>query len=301
MTQKIFQADLEALKNYLCELVRPHISEQAESWLNQQSGKLQNDTTNKTLYLSFSSAPRFVGKIPINFTADLLAKANMIRAGFNPSGWTTDRAIRTYFLLFIPVARQENYIKTIETLFNSADIDEQVALYGALPLLPFPASLSRRAKEGIRTNMIPVFESIVLNNPYPAEYLEENAWNQMVLKAVFTERPLYKIYNADQRVNPHLAKMLSDFAHERWAAHRMVTPELWRFVAPYLDDFYLTDIKKILHEGTAFEKEAGALACSKSDYPAAKSLLQQYPELKDKAGKDDFSWNKLGKDYYAVQ
>ena len=74
------------------------------------------------------------------------------------------------------------------------------------------------------------------NNPYPAENLNEAAWNQMVLKAFFTEKPIDQIIGLDERANERLARTLSDYAHERWAAHRSVNPLLWRCVAPFINE-----------------------------------------------------------------
>ena len=55
----------------------------------------------------------------------------------------------------------------------------------------------------------------------------------MILKAIFIERPLYKIYGLDKRMNKPLAEMLVAYVNERWAAGRDVTPELWRLVVPF--------------------------------------------------------------------
>ena len=58
----------------------------------------------------------------------------------------------------------------------------------------------------------------------------------MVLKALFVGSELGPIAGLDDRANPELARILIDYARERWAAGRPVTPELWRPVMPFADD-----------------------------------------------------------------
>src|SRR5690606_25892594 len=104
------------------------------------------------------------------------------------------------------------------------------------PLFAWPAQWISRCAEGIRSNMAPVLESIMYDNPFPAEQLDENSWNQMVLKAFFTDKNVNRIYGLDARANRSLALTLSDYAHERWAAGRSVNPLLWRLMSGYIDD-----------------------------------------------------------------
>jgi hypothetical protein len=156
---------------------------------------------------------------------------------------------------------------------------EQVALYSALPLLPYPEEFVSRAAEGVRTNMRDVFDAVVLQNPFPAGFFSEEQWNQMVLKAVFTSRPLYTICGIDDRCNARLAEMLLDFAHERWAAGRKVTPELWRCVAPYVTERNSADIQKLSESPDELEQLAAAL------------VLKKTAEL---------SWDDIGKRHLSV-
>jgi hypothetical protein len=116
-------------------------------------------------------------------------------------------------------------------------------------------------------------------NPYPAERFDENAWNQMVLKALFIGSALAPIQGLDRRANPTLMRMLCDYAHERWAAGRPVSPELWRCVGPHADDAALDDLARVLREGGAAEREAAALALAACPVPHAKAQLAQEPGL----------------------
>ena len=65
-----------------------------------------------------------------------------------------------------------------------------------------------------------VFEAVAHRSPYPREQFSENRWNHMVLKALFVDSTLHPMQGLEERANPELAKMLCDYAHERWAAGR---------------------------------------------------------------------------------
>jgi hypothetical protein len=291
MEQQVF---LLKSKTFLHMLIQEMADEKALAWLEQQQEKLQAEGVSKQFYLSFSMASRYFRKESLRLGEPHIQAADQLRKGFQPGNWNLLQAARTYLLLLLPQQDKAACLATLDKLFETAEMDEQVALYGALPLLFHPEALVKRAREGVRTNMTTVFDAIALQNPYPADYLEQEAWNQMVLKAVFMQRPLYKIYGADERTNVELADMLIDFAHERWAAGRKVMPELWRFVGPYLDEQSLADIKKTVTQGDPLEKEACLLACSLSPSPAAKQLLHQYPDFRRQKGKEKESWQAIG-------
>ncbi|HLW18702.1 MAG TPA: EboA domain-containing protein, partial [Cyclobacteriaceae bacterium] len=134
-------------------------------------------------------------------------------------------------------------------------------------------------------------------NPYPANYLDEKAWNQMVIKSIFLQRPLYKIVDADHRTNGDLAKILIDFAHERWAAGRNVMPELWRFVGQFLTDEDLKDVQKVIQSDEPLEQEAVLLACSQSSLTLAQKILEEHPTVKSKIEEGKINWEQIGQQF----
>jgi hypothetical protein len=69
-------------------------------------------------------------------------------------------------------------------------------------------------------------------------------------------QPVKPIQDLDRRTNPTLMRMLCDYAHERWAAGRPVSPELWRCVGPWADEAARKDLMHVLHIGTDPEKAA---------------------------------------------
>jgi hypothetical protein len=167
-----------------------------------------------------------------------------VRPGFAIDYWTVDRLSRVWFLIHYNSADKDKYFQLIENLFSTAEMNEQVALYSALPVLPYPQLWVKRCIEGIRSNIGTVLEAIMYDNPYPAENLEEPAWNQMVLKAFFTEKRVNKLYGLDKRANEELARILTDYAMERHSAGRTVDATLWYLVGKFVDQARLDDMKQ---------------------------------------------------------
>src|SRR5690625_7235687 len=105
-------------------------------------------------------------------------------------------------------------------------MNEAVALYQGIPVYPWPESLKLRAAEGVRSNITTVFNAIALDNPYPKEYLEQDPFNQIVLKALFVGSPLYRIIGLEVRANATLARILVEYLQERRSAYRIIYLEI---------------------------------------------------------------------------
>ncbi|MGV3589728.1 MAG: EboA domain-containing protein [Adhaeribacter sp.] len=286
-----------AIREYLLRILLPQLPATGTTWLQKQ---LANLKTEKDFYLAFSVAPRFTGKKHLNFTEAELQEAEKLRPGFNPANWTADQIARTLLVFAIPHESPEAYVATLDRLFSTADLNELATLYASLPLLPYPEHHVKRAAEGVRTTMTQVFDAIALNNPYPHDYLPQEAWNQLVLKSVFNVRPLYQIYGLDNRRNEALAQIAIDYAHERWAAGRTLTPELWRLVGPFLKPENLKDIQRLLQTAEEVQQLAAALALTESNLPEAKEILAQHPELTAKIQAENITWQTIGENAYTA-
>jgi hypothetical protein len=186
---------------------------------------------------------------------------------------------------------EDKYFRNIENLFLAAEVNELIALYSALPVLAYPQQWCARCAEGIRNNIADVLTAIMCNNPYPSENLNEPAWNQLVLKAFFTEKAISQIIGLDDRANEQLAKTLSDYAHERWAAHRQVNPLLWRCVGPFINEDILPDIQKLISSDNVMDNEAAALAIDSSSFTSAKKLLSD--KYRNEIEQGTLSWITL--------
>jgi hypothetical protein len=271
------------IKDLFKSILQANIPADAFTWLEEK----------RALNTAFVLLPRKTGKAVINITADEAQQIATIVPGFTVNGWTADRLGRAYLLLNLDTTDQAEYFRVIENLFLAAEIGELVALYSTLPLLAYPEIWVKRCAEGIRSNIANVLEAIMYHNPYPAQNLDQSAWNQLVLKAFFTDKDINKIIGIDTRANKELAYILSDYAHERWAAGREVNPKLWRLVGPFIDDKLFEDIKRLFDDGKLIDRQAGALAIAASDYPSAKILVNKYPELVTALENKNLSWDTL--------
>ena len=261
------------------------------AWLAEAEQRLRSGS-DTDLYRSVSLVTRKIGKADLALTSNELKQADAAREGWKPSDWSLDQAARIYLLL-ASGTDGATFLRRLDQLCNTADVGELVAFYRGLPLYPDQSRYVLRAAEGIRTNMKAVFEAVAHRNPYPSEQLAEPAWNQMVLKSLFIGSTLNPIAGLDRRANPQLARMLCDYAHERWAAGRPISHELWRCVGPYARGDMLHDLGRVLEKGTDPERTAAALALASSPDPEATGLLWAYPELSIAVNENKVSWQTL--------
>jgi hypothetical protein len=262
------------------------------AWLREQLGKLSGEVRDRDLYLALGLAPRRLGKVDLDLSDADLEAAERARPGWDPRGWSVDQAARILILLHAGGAGAQ-FATRFTQLCRTADVAEAIALYRGVPLYPAPELLEAQAAEGTRTNMRAVFEAVAHRSPYPKEQFAENRWNHMVLKALFVGSTLHPIQGLDARANPTLARMLCDYAHERWAAGRPVSPELWRCVGPWADAEALADLQRVLATGDATERSAAALALAACPDPKASEVLAAAPDLALAIERGDLSWARL--------
>ncbi len=262
----------------------------AVRWFEDQLALLKSRPTDKDIYLALGYATRKLGKIDLDLGTSDLTEASAARRGWNPADWSIDQAARVAFVLASHDGDGAKFKTRLEQLFNTADIGETIAFYRALPLYPDATLHVSRAREGTRSAMQPIFEAVAHRNPYPQEQFDENAWNHMVLKALFVGSRLAPIFGLDERANPRLMRMLCDYAHERWAASRPISPELWRCVGPHADASAVQDLARVLKTGDVMERKAAALALSAARAPGAEQALRAVPDLQAAAKAGRLTW-----------
>lgn len=294
MTNELPYPNAKNLREFIADFIKKQLALNSFSWLQERIILIAAQNDPIPLQICFAAISRKIEKKLVQINQEEYKQLSIFIPGLFIEGWTLHRLSRMYILLNLNENGKETYCMAIESLFINADMNERADIHAALPVLTYPEHWVKFCEEGIRSNMGIVQEAIMYHNPYPAKYLPEAAWNQLVLKAFFTEKNIKLIAGIDERVNAPLAATLIDYAQERWAAKRPVNVQLWRLVAPFINETNFLVIRELCHSEDINTRLAAALTCSVSNYEPAKLLLDEMPELKTAIFENNLSWDKIG-------
>ena len=176
------------------------------------------------------------GRGELEPTDEERAEAGRLLPGWDPECWTLLETLRVALVLARPDLTDDSFVRALEGAFEYADEGEARALYRSLAHLPAGERFAWRAGEGCRTNIVPVFEAVACDTPFPSRHFDDIAWNQLCIKAVFIGAPLWRVHGLDDRLSPELARMALDLVEERRSAGRPIQPELWLCLGPHAGD-----------------------------------------------------------------
>jgi hypothetical protein len=280
---------IKVFKELFTSILEKQLDKEVFIWLKSHG----SDSSDLQFNMAFASMPRKTGKKELDSSLPEVIKAGELMPGFSIRGWTVDRLSRVWLLMQLDVSDRQHYINKINDLFGFGEMNELAALYSALPFFAYPEEWIFRCSEGVRNNMGVVQEAVMYHNPYPSKYLDESAWNQLIMKAFFGDKDVRLITGLDERANKNLAKIIVDYIDERWAAHRTANPQLWRLIAKFIDAANFPMIEKLMGDDDSYNQKAAALACFDSSYEPAKKLLHQHPELECEIEKNQLDWNSV--------
>lgn len=282
------------LPEWMADQVAKYLAAEEWSALVEQVNRIANDPQPNTLAKVFTAIPRTIRSADKNLriTFDETVSIRPDLLPLDVKDWSLPRLIRVWVLMNIPPLEQTAYVSLIDRLFQYGEMEELVALYSALPVYHYPVAWQLRCTEGIRSNMATVRQAVMLNNAYPSRFLDEGAWNQLVLKAFFTDEDIPQIIGLKARNNEQLAVALIDYAYELHAAKRHINPFLWILVAPYLDDRAYRLMEQLLQESQQLlTRKAIAYAFQSSSFAPATGLIIKNSELMDLSDTAGTPWD----------
>jgi hypothetical protein len=264
----------EQAQNVISGFLRARLDAPALDFLKRSAEEISPGISNSRMAALVSLASRYARNQPLGLSPAELAAAQQLVPGWNPERWSVLDAVRVALILARSDLTHPSFAETLEECFRYADAGELCALYRSFALLPQGERFRWRAAEGCRTNMRSVFEAVACDTPYPVQQFDDIAWRQLVIKAVFIDAPLWRVYGLDTRLSEELARMALDLADERRSAGRPVQPQLWLCLGKFGGTRAIEAMEKELRLPNPDYRRAAVLGLGRAQaLPRLKQLL----------------------------
>jgi hypothetical protein len=189
---------------WLVRSLRREVS--AGAWLDEVLAIAQDGNRPELLRL-YTAASRHLGTTAFTPAGDVPLPASA--AGYVFDVWAREDAGRLALLLARHGAGRHaaSFSEDVEACYHEGDAREQRSWLRGAGLLPDPSQYLPLAIDACRTNILPLFEAIACENPYPARHFPERNFNQLVLKALFNGVALARVVGLETRANADLTRM----------------------------------------------------------------------------------------------
>jgi len=249
---------MTSASEYLGAALRGAIPAESWKWLEGASAEVARGASLERFCGLISLASRYVPR-----RGGLAWPPTQLLEGWNPERWTILEAARARLVLARGDLATPAGAAALEEAFRYADMGELCALYKTLALLPDPKRFVWRAGEGCRSSMKAVFESVACDSPLPLRHFDDTAWRQMLIKALFVEAPLARVFGFATRLDAETARMALDLADERRSAGRPVNPDTWLLVGKHAGPRGVASLERELASGTPAGRAAAAEALAR--------------------------------------
>jgi hypothetical protein len=207
------------------------VSADAARWLDAEIERQRGALDERRLGMALGLVSRRIGRADLSPTEDDMAAAQALGRRWKPATWGTHEVARVALVLATWNGEPAAFAARVDRLCGTGELSEHVACLKGFAVFPAPELLHTRAREAMRSSVQPVFEAIACHNPYPADHFDAAAYNQMVVKCVFSGLPIATLVGLDERRNDDLVRMLRDLVSERHAAGRPVADAVHEWIA----------------------------------------------------------------------
>jgi hypothetical protein len=194
----------------------------AARWLDAEIDRCRDTVEERQLGIALGLVGRRIGRAALMLRAEDIAAAQLLQPGWQPDFWSTDEAARAALLLSTWKDDDGAFGARIERLCTTGELNERIACLKGFAIFPASQRLLVCARDAARSSIQPQFEAIACRNPYPSAHFDTAAFNQMVVKCVFSGVDIETVVGINQRRNNELIRMLRDLVSERHAAGRAV-------------------------------------------------------------------------------
>ena len=241
------------MKAFLSALLESRVSRPSWDWFHQVLAEAVPPVSDNRFLTAYNGMSRKLGKHALLLSDDEKRVAQDSGVELPLDHWGADEAGRAVLLLTLAgeITDPDEFERLARECYDTGDSREQGSWLRGLSLLPQPERFLDAATDSCRTNIIPLFEAIACENPYPGAYFPELNFNQMVLKALFNVVPITRVIGLETRLNVELSRMASDYVSEREAAGRPFPHDIWLTIAPRIPEAELGVVYRYLQHDDA--------------------------------------------------
>ncbi|MFT4541205.1 MAG: hypothetical protein ACI841_003056 [Planctomycetota bacterium] len=255
-------------KPWFDSILQSRLDDKGRAWYASSADRIASGMDDAAFAGLISMASRFAPRGRLTPSEVECAGAAKLLPGWKPERWTALECLRIALLLSRTDLEQEGAQAAIEAVFEFADDGELCAMYKSLAHLPQPERFLLRAAEGCRTNIVPVFEAVACDTPYPVKQFDDIAWNQLCIKAIFIGAPLWRVHGLDTRLSSELARIALDLVEERRSAGRDIQPELWLCVGKHGGERGIESLEREIASSNTIGMRAASLGLARAGHTA---------------------------------
>ena len=261
--------------NLIDGFLRSRLDTKAAAFVRTTHVEIQNAVTDARFTALVSLSSRHIPRQLLSPSPAEAAQASALLPGLDLQSWTLLETVRISLILSHPDVLAADFAERFNHWFAYADEGELCAYYRSIAVLPEPQRFVWRAAEGCRTNMKNVFMAVTCDSPYPQQYFDDVAWNQLVVKALFTETPLARVYALDRRLSPTLASIVLDYMEERSSAGRDIPLDAWLCLGQCTEPRFDQAVKHALESPSPQQGRAAVVALGRGHRVAALEQLRK--------------------------
>ncbi len=192
--------------------------------------KLLSDHIPEQLLKNIDQQSNTRAAIPAQDINDVLSCFSRLSMLIRQQGLNQNQLLVEHFTLVdvcrIYWANKNKEAIPITKLISLADDEEKASLVKAFNELDEGDTLLDIAIDLTRTNSVDLFAALALNNSYPAVHFPELHFNQLIMKALFSQLNIGLVIGLQERKNNELSRMAQDYKNELKAANRQVPDSL---------------------------------------------------------------------------
>ncbi len=216
---------LQTVQSLLDDILHSRLSPQAITYC--RNGTMQGEPLDYPAFNRLiAMASRHARRQPLDLSDDEKHQVSTTMPGWDLGQWNLLELLRIRLIIAQRNLTEKSFVDVFVKAFQFADEGEACAFYKTIPLLPEPERFLWHMKEACRSNMRSIVYAAACDNPFPVTYFDDIAWRQLVMKALFIEIPLVRIYHVERRLSATLADMARDYIAERTSAGRSIPTDI---------------------------------------------------------------------------